>query len=129
MDFYAILGIAKNADEATVRNAYKLLARKYHPDSGVGSSIEKFRQVAEAYEILGDSRRRRSYDLSLDNAPRAVKPRAEPITVRRPERMCDDVRNVFDSRQRMQHDFVPQASYGLNELFEELSRFVDEEFS
>ncbi len=128
MDFYAILGISKDADEATVRSAYKMLARKYHPDTGVGSSTEKFRQVSEAYETLGNSRRRRSYDLSRSKAQRLVRPRAEPMSMRRPEQMYDDVRNVFDSRQPTQYDFVPQASYGLNDLFEELSRLVDEEF-
>jgi DnaJ-class molecular chaperone len=65
MNFYTILGIPRNADDETIRSAYRILARRFHPDRGTGSSVEKFRQVNEAYETLIDSRSRHSYDLSL----------------------------------------------------------------
>jgi DnaJ-class molecular chaperone len=82
MDFYTVLGIPRNADEATIRNAYKALARQYHPDRGDGSSVEKFRQVNEAYSTLGDSASRQAYDRSQrwSNSPMAV--RAEPMAMR-----------------------------------------------
>jgi len=79
MNFYAVLGIPQDADDATIRVAYKTLVRRYHPDRGAGSSLEKFRAVTEAYETLGDPRRRQLYDRTL--AVRRPAPRApvEPI--------------------------------------------------
>ena len=52
MNFYLVLGIPRNATGETIRDAYRALARRYHPDRGPGSSAEKFRQIAEAYEVL-----------------------------------------------------------------------------
>lgn len=55
-DFYEVLGIDKNADEATIKKAYRKLAKKYHPDMNKGNpNAEKiFQEVTEAYEVLGD---------------------------------------------------------------------------
>ena len=52
MDLHAILGVPPDADEETIRTAYRILARRYHPDRGAGSSAERFRQVNEAYREL-----------------------------------------------------------------------------
>ncbi len=85
MSLYAILGVSPEADEETIRMAYRMLARRYHPDMGSGSSVEKFRQITEAYETLSDPWRRQAYDRSLQKArPIPRRPsgvRAEPITV------------------------------------------------
>ncbi len=75
MDFYAILGISRDADDPKIRSAYHILARRYHPDTGDDSSGERFREIAQAYETLIDPRRRRVYDLSL-------RPAAVPARVR-----------------------------------------------
>ena len=64
MDYYTVLGIPADADQETIRSAYRVLARRYHPDRGLGSSSEKFRQIVEAYETLMDAARRQEYDLS-----------------------------------------------------------------
>jgi len=103
MNCYALLGVPPDADDAAIRNAYRVLARRYHPDSGEGSSPEKFRQVAEAYEILGDSQRRQSYDLSLQQARSLVKPVAEPL-IRRPEPLYQENCNAFEIRLGSTHD-------------------------
>jgi curved DNA-binding protein CbpA len=79
MDLYAVLGIPKDADELAIRTAYRLLARRYHPDTGSGSSPEKFREVAEAYETLIDPARRHGYDLSLPRV--AATSGAAPVRV------------------------------------------------
>ena len=50
MNFYAVLGISRYADAESIRNAYRDLARRYHPDRGAGSSSEMFREVNLAYE-------------------------------------------------------------------------------
>ncbi len=63
-DYYAVLGVPKDADKATIRKAYRKLARQYHPDANAGDSAaeEKFKEISEAYDVLSDENRRREYD-------------------------------------------------------------------
>lgn len=68
MSFYKVLGVPTDANEQTIRNAYRCLALRYHPDRGQGSSIDKFRLVNEAYQTLSDAARRQAYDLRLNPA-------------------------------------------------------------
>lgn len=65
MDYYVVLGIAENADEDTIRSAFRALARRYHPDAGAGSSSVEFQRAREAYETLVDPARRHHYDQRL----------------------------------------------------------------
>lgn len=62
-DYYDILGISKNASEVDIKSAYRRLARAHHPDidKSPGAS-EKFKEISEAYQILSDPQKRRSYD-------------------------------------------------------------------
>ena len=63
-DFYKVLGVAKDADQATIKKAYRKLARANHPDSKPGDKAaeDRFKQVAEAYDVLGDAAKRKEYD-------------------------------------------------------------------
>lgn len=63
-DYYKILGVSKSATEKDIKQAYRRLARKYHPDVNPGDkqAEEKFKEVSEAYEILSDSDKRTKYD-------------------------------------------------------------------
>lgn len=62
-DYYKILGIAKNASEDDIKKAYRKLALKYHPDKNKSSGAEeKFKEIAEAYEVLSDKKKRDIYD-------------------------------------------------------------------
>jgi curved DNA-binding protein CbpA len=65
MNYYVILGVASDASDEAIRQAFRALARQYHPDAGAGSSVERFRQVVDAYETLSDPVRRRAHDYSL----------------------------------------------------------------
>jgi molecular chaperone DnaJ len=63
-DYYELLGVGRKASQKEIRQAYRKLARKYHPDLNPGdkSSEEKFKQVQEAYDVLSDSKKRQMYD-------------------------------------------------------------------
>ena len=58
-DYYEVLGVQKNADEAAIKKAYRKLAKKYHPDTNAGdaSAEQKFKEITEAYSVLSDPRR------------------------------------------------------------------------
>ncbi len=63
-DYYEVLGVDKNADEAAIKKAYRTLAKKYHPDANPGDeeAEKKFKEASEAYAILSDPEKKRQYD-------------------------------------------------------------------
>jgi molecular chaperone DnaJ len=63
-DFYAVLGVSKDADAATIKKAYRKLARTMHPDHNPGDAAAeaKFKEVGEAYAVLSDTEQRQQYD-------------------------------------------------------------------
>ncbi|MBV9056357.1 MAG: DnaJ domain-containing protein [Candidatus Eremiobacteraeota bacterium] len=74
-DYYAILGVTKNAPEKDVKSAYRKLARKWHPDANPKNpkeAEEKFKEISEAYEVLGDPEKRKKYDVLGPNWQQAA---------------------------------------------------------
>ena len=63
-DYYEILGAKRNASQPEIKKIYRRLARKYHPDVNPGnpSAEERFKQIQEAYKVLGDPEKRKIYD-------------------------------------------------------------------
>jgi chaperone protein DnaJ len=63
-DYYEVLGVAKNAGDGEIKKAYRVLAKKYHPDMNPGDkeAEKKFKEASEAYAVLSDSDKRRQYD-------------------------------------------------------------------
>ncbi|QDW61345.1 DnaJ C-terminal domain-containing protein [Oerskovia sp. KBS0722] len=63
-DFYAALGVPKDADDAAIKKAYRKLARTYHPDQNQGDAKAeaKFKEIGEAYAVLSDAEQRQQYD-------------------------------------------------------------------
>jgi molecular chaperone DnaJ len=63
-DFYNVLGVARDADESTIKRAYRQLARKYHPDVAADKAAAEthFKEINEAYEVLSDAQKRANYD-------------------------------------------------------------------
>ncbi|MBI4161660.1 MAG: J domain-containing protein [Acidobacteria bacterium] len=79
-DPYAVLGVNREASQAEVRRAYRKLARKYHPDVNPGDprAAETFKQVAGAYQILGDPKQRDRYDRTGGADPEGVAAASAP---------------------------------------------------
>jgi len=74
-DYYQILGVPKNAAEKDIKSAYRKLAKKWHPDANPNNQSEaeeKFKAIQEAYEVLGDSDKRRKYDMLGSNWQQAA---------------------------------------------------------
>src|ERR1043165_3451157 len=63
-DYYSTLGVAKTATAKEIKQAYRKLARKHHPDVNPGDKAAegKFKEINEAYEVLGDAEKRKKYD-------------------------------------------------------------------
>ena len=62
-DYYEVLGVPRDADAKTIKNAFRQLARRYHPDTSTEPDAEQwFKEIAEAYGVLSDPARRASYD-------------------------------------------------------------------
>ncbi len=118
-NYYVILGVASDETDQGVRAAFRDLAKRYHPDQVGPEGAGRFREVAEAYEVLGDPSRRRQYDDSLKPRP------AHPL----PDRLVRDVsmrRDLVDARpsrealfRRFEKNFTRKAvpkGAGVDEL-------------
>ena len=62
-DYYEVLGVPPDADTKTIKNAFRQLARRYHPDTSTEPDAEqRFKEIAEAYGVLSDPAKRASYE-------------------------------------------------------------------
>src|SRR5919109_2041308 len=63
-DYYAVLGVAKNASQSEIRKAYRKLAQQHHPDARGGDpqAEDRFKEISAAYDVLGHEEKRKSYD-------------------------------------------------------------------
>jgi curved DNA-binding protein CbpA len=126
MYYYVVLGIAEDADEETIRSAFRALARRYHPDVGAGSSPARFQRAREAYETLVDPERRRQYDHQL----RASRP--QPVLVSEVIVSRPHAEPLFTSRRdsfRLARSPLAAPRYALfDELMQELLASFDDEW-
>lgn len=69
-DYYAILGVTREVSQAGIKNAYRRLARKYHPDKNPENPDAEafFKLVTDAYDVLSDSEKRQTYDVMFDKS-------------------------------------------------------------
>lgn len=73
-NYYAILGVEKDASQEEIKKVYRKLAKKYHPDVNAGSSESEriFKDISEAYRTLSDESLRKKYDVQMNNAGEAA---------------------------------------------------------
>lgn len=79
-DYYYFLGISQDASEEDIKKAYRKLSLKYHPDKNDNDDFfaDRFREIQEAYEILSDSSKRRTYDQNLENHQKSFRYNVPP---------------------------------------------------
>ena len=105
-DYYIVLGVGRGADLNKIKKAYRVIAKKYHPDaSASGESHEKFLEIREAYETLVDEEKRRKYDEELSRQGRELK-----IT-RIPEKISSRRRAAIQEMER-NYSFVDEFFMG-----------------
>lgn len=83
-DYYIILGVSRSESAAGIHEAFRRLAKEYHPDRGGPDTTATFQEIAHAYEILSDPARRRKYDETLSVPEQSI--RSEPAEPKAPHR-------------------------------------------
>lgn len=73
-DYYVVLGVARDDPPERIRDAFRELAKRFHPDVSGTADAATFREITEAYETLSDAERRARYDRTLGDLPRRADP-------------------------------------------------------
>ncbi len=108
-DLYRVLGVSTGAAPAEIRRAYRRIVFDVHPDVGEHPDPERFREVHEAYEILSDPDRRRSYDVEISIRRRPLS--AEPLHAKAPVTVPGDVLMVRPPVEELL-DYVGRNFFG-----------------
>jgi molecular chaperone DnaJ len=108
-DLYGVLGLPAGAAPAEIKRAYRRIAFTVHPDVGAHPDPERFREIHEAYEILSDPDRRRSYDVEISIHRRPLS--AEPLPATRPIVVRDDCLTIRPSIDELL-DRIQQNFFG-----------------
>jgi curved DNA-binding protein CbpA len=114
VDYYLVLGIAEDANEETIRSAFRALARRFHPDVGEGSSPVEFQRAREAYDTLVDPERRRRYDRQLRAS------RVQPVSVEELMISKSFAEPLFDSRRTSFRASGARAPIARSSFFDDL---------
>jgi curved DNA-binding protein len=115
VDYYEVLQISPNADQETVHRVYRIQAQRFHPDNLKSGDAQRFRSVAEAYQILSDPRSRASYDAEH----RRGRPRQEEFVVPPASDPQDEAQmreQILRLLYRTRQAHPDQPSLGLREL-------------
>ncbi len=146
-DFYQILGVSRNAEAEEIRLAYRRLARKYHPDVNPNdrAAKQRFLEVKEAYDVVGDPLSRKSYDLakadyetrqkkkaeeemeqqSAPPRPKSKAPSSPPPTPRK----AFKIKLGFKRKEDVQSGFMPNAQSAVQVAARKTVDFLPEENS
>ena len=133
IDYYEVLGVSRNASDEEIKRAYRRMAMKHHPDrnSGDSSSEEKFRQCAEAYEVLSDQEKRKIYDTHGSEGLRG-RPHRDYRTMNQEDifSMFEDIFGGFGGKRSGQSaargfDLETEVSLTLEEVLSGVEKEVD----
>lgn len=108
--YYAILGISPDASTGEIKDAYRRLAKQYHPDHAGGDS-RKFRDIQEAYSVLADSEKRRQYEKGRSGTPVRVCVN-QPTYAREAEPLIPGREPFTPNRRRPQRIFESSGPAG-----------------
>jgi len=107
-DYYIILGISRGADQKKIQEAYRKIAKKYHPDvSGSKENAERFLEIREAYETLSDEAQRREYDKQLARQGSELRISRVPEIIERRTSVFDQMDEFFSSVDEFYTGFLP----------------------
>jgi molecular chaperone DnaJ len=107
-DYYLVLGVSRRANLNKIKKAYRTVAKQYHPDmTRSPESTERFREIKEAYETLGDEQKRRRYDDDLAREESAVRITRVPDIVQRGTSVFDRANGLFSHVDEFFEGFVP----------------------
>jgi DnaJ-class molecular chaperone len=121
MNYYVILGIDTDASKAEIKEAYRKLVQKYHPDH-FGEDSSPFLRIQEAYQVLSDPARKQQYDQSLARP----KPLSKPFKNRMTGRYARDAEPLIPNKRSIRHDPIDLTgsfetySPSFNEIFDRL---------
>ena len=139
MNYYEVLGVSENADVLEIRKKYRKLAMKYHPDrnSGDENATKKFREVTEAYEILGDEKKREEYDCRRKNIQSQRRNKNKKRNVKNKFSQNDftfgrdffksarEMRGMFENNFRMDKKQEEKAKLEKENIKNQFERFFD----
>ncbi|REC50251.1 J domain-containing protein [Chryseobacterium pennipullorum] len=135
-DYYYFLGISQDASEEDIKKAYRKLSLKYHPDKNENDDFfaDRFREIQEAYEMLSDPGRRRTYDQNLENHQRSfrytIPPAIKTFTANKIHAKKGE--EVIISWQTSNADVVKVLPFGLEKPYGErifkITEFKDGKF-
>lgn len=117
---YETLGLNTDADEETIKKAYRIIAKKYHPDMNPNNAEaeKKFKEASEAYAILSDPQKRKAYDSGLI---------VEPInTVNDLFRKMNDIVTEFQRESEKLHETINQYEKRTDELRSQVRKEMEE---
>jgi DnaJ-class molecular chaperone len=102
-DYYSVLGVAETASLEEIQDAYRRLAKEYHPDSSGADTIGRFHEIQEAWETLRDVEQRRRYDRQLRQTHAAAHRSSLPFRRGEPTRVGASRRPAFRARGEALH--------------------------
>jgi molecular chaperone DnaJ len=107
-DYYIVLGVSRGSDLGKIKNAYRAVAKQYHPDlSRTLETTERFLQVKEAYETLGDDVKRRQYDQELAREGSDLRVRRVPEIIQRRRAPFEELRSSSSRADDFFSGFLP----------------------
>ena len=135
-DYYYFFGVKENASEEDIKKAYRKLSLKYHPDKNENDDFfaNRFMEIQEAYEIIGDSGKRKNYDDQFSHQQRSFRPNFPPIikSFSANKIRVQKGEEIIVTWQTQHADLVKIVPFGLEKNYGErvfkINEFVDGKF-